>query len=153
MNQTHRAIAFGVVVIVGAALLYSFTASWRPSQRTETFSQFMSHVQGDEVKEVVFSGDEIAYATNRGTFRAIRPDGYEGLPNQLLERNVMVSATLARSVWTTWGALLVTSWGPVLLLMAFLLFFYPPTRPAEDSGSPVSFSGGPGGAGGSHEWM
>ena len=156
MNRTGKAIAFWVVLIVAAALVYSLTSSWPPSLRTETFSEFMNHVQGDEVKEVVITGDEIAYVTSEnGQFRAILPEGYQGLPNTLLERNVKVSARPAStSVWTSWGPVLMwTSWGPVLLLMAFLLFFYPPSRSGGNGGSPMSFGGVPKGSGTSHDWM
>jgi len=120
LNSTLKSIVFWVVLIVVAALVYSFTSSWPPSHRTETFSEFMNHVQGDEVKEAVFTADEIEYTTNTGNFRAILPEGYEGLPNKLLERNVKVSAKPASaSNWTY----LLGSWAPILLFMGFMIFF------------------------------
>jgi cell division protease FtsH len=120
LNSTLKSIVFWVVLIVVAALVYSFTSSWPPSHRTETFSEFMNHVTGDEVKEVLFKGEEIEYTTSAGNFRAILPEGYEGLPNELLKKNIKVSANPASaSNWTY----LLGSWAPILLFMGFMIFF------------------------------
>lgn len=95
---------------------------------------------------MLFTGGEIEYVTYRGgTFHTVLPEGYQGLANKLVDRDVKVTARPATTnLWTSWGPVLLwTPWGPALLLMAFLLFFYPPG--ALRGGGSVPLGGGSGG--------
>jgi cell division protease FtsH len=121
LNSTLKSIVFWVVLVVVAILVYSVTSTFQSGHRTETFSEFMQRVDAGQVDTVTMTGAEVVYVTKQNqNFRTILPEGYEGLPNKLLERDVKLEAKpAAASPWTS----LLYSWAPILLFMGFMIFF------------------------------
>jgi cell division protease FtsH len=124
LNSTLKSIVFWVVLIVVAALVYSFTTNLNTGYKVEGFSQFIQRVDNGDVEEVTLTGSEIAYVTKqKESFRAIAPGPgvqYEGLVNKLIERDIDVTAKdVSQSPWTN----LLYSWAPILLFMGFMIFF------------------------------
>ena len=70
---------------------------------------------------MTLTGNEVTGTTATGeTFRTFAPPQYEGLVNKLVERDVAVTAKEAAG--SPWATLLYT-WAPMLLIIAFWVFF------------------------------
>ena len=70
---------------------------------------------------VTITGNEITGVLNGNeSFRTYAPPQYEGLANQLIERNIAVTAR--EPVASPWTAILF-SWAPILLMIGFFVFF------------------------------
>jgi cell division protease FtsH len=82
----------------------------------------MARVDREDIESVTMTGEEITYTTRAQgqNYRTIRPEGYDGLVNKLMERNVKVEAKLATA--SPWASILY-SWAPILLFMGFMIFF------------------------------
>jgi cell division protease FtsH len=124
LDSTLKRIGFWVVMLVVAVGVYQVTTRMQNNNATENFSAFLARVQKDEVKEVTVTATEAIYTTAENKqFRTILPTGgalYEGLINDLVERNVSVKAReTAVSPWTS----VLVSWAPILVFMGFMIFF------------------------------
>ena len=125
MNSTLKSIVFWVVLLVVAALVFSFAKNTlETGSKPENFSQFIDRVGKNAIKEVTYTGDEIAYVTKDGDrFLTTAPPAalqYEGLTQKLLDNGVDVKAKPAAvSPWAN----LLYSWAPILLFMGFMIFF------------------------------
>src|SRR5882672_2216500 len=110
-----------MVLVVVAVLVWNFSTRFQQRERVVTFSEFMSSVKSDSVARVVISGQDLTYATKGGeNFRTYAPSQYDGLANVLIEKGVVVQAREATA--SPWTSLLFT-WGPMLLVLGFWVFF------------------------------
>jgi cell division protease FtsH len=125
LNSTLKSIVFWLVLVVVAALVFSFAKNTlEKGSKPETFSQFIDRVDKNEVKKVTYTGDEIVYETGQNErFVTTAPPAnlaYEGLTQKLMERGVTVDPKPAAvSPWAN----LLYSWAPILLFMGFMIFF------------------------------
>jgi hypothetical protein len=81
----------------------------------------MSWADRGDVREVTITGQEISGTTKvNEPFHSYVPSQYEGFVNKLIEKGVVVKAKEATaSPWAT----LLYSWGPMLLIIGFWIFF------------------------------
>ena len=121
MNSTIRSLLFWLVLVVVAVLVWNFSTTFKTSDRTVTFSEFMSWVDSGQVAQVTIQGSDITGISKANeTFRTVAPTQYEQLANKLIERSVVVTAKDASaSPWAT----ILYSWAPALLMIGFWIFF------------------------------
>jgi cell division protease FtsH len=112
---------FWIVLVIVGGLVWNFSTRFQTSQKPESFSEFIERVDSGQVARVTITGNEITYISKANeSFRTYAPPQYEGLANQLIERNVVVTAREPTA--SPWAALLY-SWAPILLMIGFWIFF------------------------------
>ncbi len=121
MNSTLKSLLFWLVLVIVGVLVWNFSTTLQPRDKSVTFSDFMSWVDSGQVSTVTITGNEITGTTKANeNFRTYAPTQYEGLANKLLERGVaMTAAKEATSPWAT----ILYSWLPLLLMIGFWIFF------------------------------
>ena len=121
MNSTLRSFVFWMVLVVVVVLIWNFSTRFQTGDNAMPFSEFVRQVDSGQVDSVTLTGNEVTGTTSDGsTFRTFAPPQYEGLVNKLVERDVAVTATEAAG--SPWATLLYT-WAPMLLIIAFWVFF------------------------------
>ena len=120
MNSTLRRYVPWMVLLVGVVLIWN-VSQFQAMDDAMPFSEFLRQVDAGEVESVELAGNEISGSLRGGArFRSYAPPQYEGLVNRLVERDVAVTAReSATSPWAT----LLYSWAPILLIIAFWVFF------------------------------
>ena len=122
MSATLKNIVFWVALFVLAALVWSYsTNGFQPAPKLTKFSEFVAQVKAGNVQDVVITGNDIT-GTTKGNekFRTYAPASYEGLANELLLADVLVTAK--EPTTNPWVALLY-SWAPILLMIGFFVFW------------------------------
>ena len=121
MNSTTRSLLFWMVLVVAVVLIWNISSQFRTGDTSVSFSEFIRWVDTGQVDRVELTGSEIVGTSSSGEqFRTYAPPQYEGLANQLIERDVVVQArAAAASPWAT----LLYSWAPILLIIGFWVFF------------------------------
>ncbi|MCY3844893.1 MAG: ATP-dependent zinc metalloprotease FtsH [Acidobacteria bacterium] len=110
-----------MVLVVVVVLIWNFSTRFQTGDNALPFSEFIRQVDSGQVDSVTLTGNEVTGTTASGeTFRTFAPPQYEGLVNKLVERDVAVTATEAAG--SPWATLLYT-WAPMLLIIAFWVFF------------------------------
>jgi cell division protease FtsH len=111
-----------VLVVIGALVWHLSTSLQKPAT-VLTFSDFMDKVANKEVATVTIARDEITGTLKnddgKGGFRVIAPLQYDGLANELIKAQVVVTAKPISD--SPWAAFFV-SYAPILLAIAFMLF-------------------------------
>jgi cell division protease FtsH len=116
-----KSLLFWMVLVVVGVLIWNFSTTFQTRDRSITFSDFITWVDGGQVEKVTISGNELSGTSKSGErFRTYAPPQYEGLGNRLIERNVLVTAK--EPTGSPWATLLY-SWAPILLLIGFWVFF------------------------------
>ena len=130
MNSTVRSLVFWVVLVVVVVMIWSFSTQFQAGDNAVSFSEFVRWVDDGQVETVTIAGNEINGTLTTGDrFRSYAPPQFEGLVNQLIERDVAVTAReAAGNPWTT----LLYSWAPFLLIIGFWVFFM---RQMKNSGN------------------
>ena len=120
MNPSVRSFAFWMVLVVVVVLIWNFSTQLQTGNDSVSFSEFVRMVDTGQVERVTLTGNDITGSTTSGeSFRTFAPPQYEGLVNQLVERDVAVEAKEAAG--SPWAALY--TWAPILLIIAFWVFF------------------------------
>ncbi len=121
MNSTLRSFIFWMVLVAVVLLIWSFSTQFQTGDNSVSFSEFVRMVEAGQVDSVTLTGSEVTGTLANGeSFRSYAPPQYEGLVNKLVERDVAVTAREAAA--NPWAALLYT-WAPILLIIAFWVFF------------------------------
>ena len=121
MNSTLKSLAFWTVVIVIGVLVWNFSSRFQRNEQVVPFSDFVAWVDSNQVVSVTITGGDISgQNTSKDHFRTYAPAQYEGLANKLIEHKVRVDAKEPTA--SPWAALLLT-WAPILLVIAFWVFF------------------------------
>ena len=121
MNSTLRSFIFWMVLVVVVFLIWSFSTQFQTGDNQVSFSEFVRMVDAGQVDSVTLTGSEVTGTLANGeTFRSYAPPQYEGLVNELVERDVAV--TVREAAGNPWATLLYT-WAPILLIIAFWVFF------------------------------
>src|SRR5687767_10960023 len=111
-----------MVLVVVALGVWNFSTRLQNPSTLVPFSAFMTDVDAGKVERVTITGQEISgiYRADKETFHTYAPNQYEGLANQLLAKNILVTAK--EPTQSPWAQLLY-SWAPILLLIGFWIFF------------------------------
>jgi cell division protease FtsH len=121
VNSTLKSLMFWMVLVVVGVLIWNFSTKFQTHDRTANFSEFITWVDSGTVVKVEITGQEISGITKNGeSFHTYAPEQYEGLANKLVDRGVDVRAKEPTA--SPWASLLY-SWGPVMLMIGFWIFF------------------------------
>ena len=123
MNSTLKSLLFWMVLVVIGVLIWNFSTRFQRQDRQVNFSEFISWADAQNIAKVEIVGQEITGTTKNGeTFHTYAPGPgmYEALANKLIDRGVVVSSKEPTA--SPWASLLY-SWGPVMLMIAFWIFF------------------------------
>ena len=119
VNSTLRKYVPWMVLVVSVVLIWN-VSTFQPADTPMPFSEFLRHVDAGEVESVELADNEISGILTGGTrFRSYAPPQYEGLVNQLVERDVSVAAHDQKNPW----AMVLSTWAPMLLIVGFWIFF------------------------------
>jgi len=119
LRTVSALILFGML-----AFMFSLASSsqYGPPNKTEvSFSEFIHQAKSGQIISVTITGNEVSGQMRSGDqFHTYAPAQYEGLANQLVESGVRVDAEETKSSPL---AMFLYSWGPILLMIGFWLFF------------------------------
>ena len=121
MNTRLKSLLFWMALMAGGLLIWNVSTNFQARDRTVTFSEFLQWVDSRQVESVTITGSEITGTSTGGeNFRTYAPLQYEGLANQLIDQDVAITARdETGSAWTT----VLYYWAPILLIVAFWIFF------------------------------
>ena len=129
MNTTAKNIFLWIVIIVAVVVLWQFLSTINDGNYDElNYSEFTQKVQDKEIEKANFGGNSIE-GTYRPTdspqssrpFRAVIPKGSEEtFANTLNDQGVRVTVTDDEQ--GSWIYVLLTSWFPIILFVAFWIF-------------------------------
>jgi cell division protease FtsH len=111
-----------VLVVVGLAI-WNFSTKFQTHDRTVSFSEFIAWTESHSIAKVDLTGQDISGNTKSGeAFHSYLPSQYDvtALINQLTKDGVIVKAKEPTA--SPWASLLY-SWGPVMLMIGFWIFF------------------------------
>ena len=121
MNSTLKSLLFWMVLVVVGVVIWNFSTKWQRPDRPVNFSEFMSWADAGNVARVEIVGQDVNGVTKAGeAFHTYAPTQYEGLVNKLIDRGVVVNSKEPTA--SPWASLLY-SWGPVMLMIGFWIFF------------------------------
>ncbi len=123
MNSTLKSLVFWMVLVVVALGVWNFSNKFQTPSKPVLFSDFMADVETvGKIEKVTITGQEISgiYRADKEPFHTYAPPQYEGLPNQLIAKGIVVQAK--EPTQSPWAQLLY-SWAPILLLIGFWIFF------------------------------
>ncbi|HSR12616.1 MAG TPA: ATP-dependent metallopeptidase FtsH/Yme1/Tma family protein, partial [Thermodesulfobacteriota bacterium] len=121
LSPFYRNLALWLVISLMMILLFNLFNQPRASQEKVIFSDFLTALEKGEVKEVTIQGHNIygRYA-NQKEFRTFAPN-YPDLIRALTDKNVRITAKPEED--SPWYMTMLISWFPMLLLIAFWIFF------------------------------
>jgi cell division protease FtsH len=112
---------FWMVAVVVGVTVWNVSTKYQRQDPTISFSDFMSRADAGTIARVEIVGQDLQGWTNKNeTFHAYAPSQYDGLVNKLIDRGVAVKAKEPTA--SPWASLLY-SWGPVMLMIGFWIFF------------------------------
>jgi cell division protease FtsH len=121
VSSTLKSLLFWMVLVVVGVGIWNFSTKLQKSDRAIGFSEFMSLADAGTIAHVEITGQDIAGQTKAGEpFHVYAPSQYDGLVNKLIDRGVVVKAKEPTA--SPWASLLY-SWGPVMLMIGFWIFF------------------------------
>ena len=121
MNASLKSLLFWMAFMTVGVVIWNVSTNFQARDRTVTFSEFLRWVDSGQVESVTIAGSEITGTSTGGeNFRTYAPLQYEGLANELIDRDVAITARdETGSAWTT----VLYYWAPILMIIAFWIFF------------------------------
>jgi cell division protease FtsH len=121
VSSTLKSLVFWIALAVIGVLIWNVSTKFQQNDHQVSFSEFMSWVDAGSVQRVLITGQEISGNTKEGeAFHTYAPEQYDGLANKLYDRGIAIqSKERTASPWAT----LLYSWGPMLLIIGFWVFF------------------------------
>ena len=121
MSSTIKSLLFWIALAVIGVLIWNVSSKFQQADHQVNFTQFMSWVDTGTVQKVLITGQDISGTTKEGeAFHTYAPEQYEGLANKLYDKGIEIqSKERTASPWAT----LLYSWGPMLLIIGFWVFF------------------------------
>ena len=121
MNNFNKNLALWIVIVLMMILLYNIFSQQQTSQAEINYTEFLSMVGNDEIKQVVIQGQELRVTDDKGgQFNVYAPRD-----NDLISilRNEGVSIKAKPEQETPWFISVLVSWLPMILLIAIWIFF------------------------------
>jgi cell division protease FtsH len=123
VNSTLKSLMFWMVLVVVGLAIWNFSTKFQTHDRTVSFSEFIAWTESHSIAKVDLTGQDISGNTKSGeAFHSYLPSQYDvtALINQLTKDGVIVKAKEPTA--SPWASLLY-SWGPVMLMIGFWIFF------------------------------
>jgi len=121
LNNFNKNLALWIVIVLMMILLYNIFSQQQTSQAEINYTEFLSMVGNDEIKQVVIQGQELRVTDDKGgQFNVYAPRD-----NDLISilRNEGVSIKAKPEQETPWFISVLVSWLPMILLIAIWIFF------------------------------
>ncbi|MFO7865606.1 MAG: ATP-dependent zinc metalloprotease FtsH [Candidatus Aminicenantes bacterium] len=119
--KSYKNIMFWIIAGIIIIILWSLLQAPRIPKEEITFTQFLSHVESDNISEVTITGSQVEGKYIDGTsFETVAPSTYDDLINILRTHNVNI--TVKDDTRSPWYSYLFT-WFPIVLLILFWIFF------------------------------
>jgi len=122
MSQTVKNVAFWLVIVLSAFLLWQVVKSGEGNRRTPetSYSEFLSQAEGGNVTKVTISRTRITGTYRDGRpFQVVAPTSQEGMLQTLRHNNVEIwFRDTATGDWPTW----LMNLAPLILLAALWYF-------------------------------
>ena len=116
-----KSLLFWMVLVVLGVVIWNFSTKLQKQDQPISFSDFMSRADAGTVARVEIIGQDVqGWNKNGEAFHTYAPAQYDGLVNKLIDRGVVVKAKEPTA--SPWASLLY-SWGPVMLMIGFWIFF------------------------------
>jgi cell division protease FtsH len=121
VSSTIKSLLFWIALAVIGVLIWNVSSKFQQGEHRVNFTEFMSWVDSGTVQKVLITGQDISGTTKEGeAFQTYAPEQYEGLANKLYDKGIVIeSKERTASPWAT----LLYSWGPMLLIIGFWVFF------------------------------
>jgi cell division protease FtsH len=123
LNSTLKSLLFWMVLVVVGVMIWQFSTQLQNRDDDVSFSQFLQHVQDQQVATVTIEGNDITgqlkNAAPNQRFHTYAPTSYQGLANELRSNGVDIKAK--RETTSPWASLLY-AWAPILLMIGFWIF-------------------------------
>ncbi len=124
MNSTVKTVVFWLVIVLSAFLLWQVMKAGSAGQKDKdvNYSQFLSDVDQNNVKEVTITGQEIRgkYRNDNSAFHVIAPPNDPDMIKTLREKGVSMNIRDITS--GSWPLQLLGTWAPLILLAALWFF-------------------------------
>jgi cell division protease FtsH len=121
LSPFYKNLALWLVISLMMILLFNLFNQPRSSQDKIIFSDFLTALEKGEVREVTIQGHNLyGRYNNLKEFRTFAPS-YPDLINALKDKNVKITAKPEDE--SPWYMTILISWFPMLLLIAFWIFF------------------------------
>ena len=128
MNTTAKNVFLWIVIVVSVVVLWNFLNSFKSSNVDEiVYSSFDEYVRDDKVASPVLitgnqvEGSFIDASGNERKFKVLIPKGAEEtIADTLVEKGLAVE--IAEDDQGGWIYMILTSWFPILLFVAFWIF-------------------------------
>lgn len=132
MNSTLKNLMFWLVSALVIFLFWSVSSRIQKNERLLSFSDFLEQVEAGHVSAVSLTGGEIVGDLKNGqSFRTYVPRQAESLIGLLREHDVEIYARDPNS--SSWLGHLI-SWTPIVIMIAFLIFFMRQMQRPTDAG-------------------
>ncbi len=124
MNSTAKTVAFWVLIVLSAILLWQLVVRAGGAGLPESeidFSAFLNHVDQGNVKEVTIAGTEVRGQYKDGTalFRTTVPPNYPDMITLLRQKGVVIKVKDNQGAsWTGW----LFTLAPMLLILGLWIF-------------------------------
>ena len=120
-NQFLKNMALWLVIIMMMVMLYNIFNQQQHQEKKLTYSQFLSMVESNSIRQVVIQGPNV-YATNVNgeEYRVYTPEDNE-LIKLLREKGVAIEAKPPAEA--PWFMSALISWLPMILLIAIWIYF------------------------------
>jgi len=121
LNSLYKNLVFWAMIIVVMILLFNLFNRPRNAPREVSYSEFMNHVENNEVKRVEARGRNISWWDVNGVnYKTYTPEDPEMI-KILREKRVDISAKKEEES-SLWQSILI-SWFPMILLIGVWIFF------------------------------
>jgi cell division protease FtsH len=125
LSAIGKNLMFWMVAALVIFLFWSVSSRIQKNERALAFSDFMTRLEQGQVARVEITGtgagSQIAGELTSGqAFRTFAPPQFQNLVDAMLEKGVEVRARDANS--SSWVGHLI-SWTPIVIMIAFLIFF------------------------------
>ncbi|MGB0909252.1 MAG: ATP-dependent zinc metalloprotease FtsH [Nitrospirales bacterium] len=121
MNSRVKNLLFWVVVCLFMILLFNlFTVPTNQPEEKIIFSDFMTHLDRNEIKKVIIKHNNISAILNDGTRVRTYSVEYPDLVKVLRERSVQIEAKPPED--NPWYITFLVTWGPFILFLGLWFF-------------------------------
>jgi len=121
LNPFYKNLSLWVVILLMMFLLYNILSQQQTVDNRRNYSDFISMVENDQVKDVSIQGNELTVTDKSDTkFNVIAPDDDEMI--KLLRRQG-ISIRVQPPAETSWFIPILSSWLPLIVLIGIWVFF------------------------------
>jgi hypothetical protein len=131
MRPTLKFILWWMVAALVIFLFWNVSARIQKNEPHLSFSDFLVQLERGHVNDVTITGNFISGTFKNGqSFRTYAPPQADGLVERLLDKGIVVNARDVNS--SSWLEHLI-SWTPIVIMIAFLIFFMRQMQGSTDS--------------------